>query len=265
MYKNLIAALLCATFFLGMVSVHAADVDTASEPAAATVKSVDTTQIPPQQPPPTPSLWQVIKIGGFIMLLLFIIFVIMLCFIVYCVLKLVQAKLMPARFTRRLDEIVSKRRFDEAVMFCRQHNNPLARIVEAGIEAAPRGREVVAETMNSEGVRQASRLWQKISYFNDLSILAPMLGLLGTVIGMLNAFLAVAARGGTVIGNINPAALTNGVAKAMITTVAGLIIGIIATVAYTYFRGVVQRMVVMLEVGADRFAANIEQGAKKSS
>ena len=119
--------------------------------------------------------------------------------------------------------------------------------------------------MASEGARQASSLWQRISYLNDIAIIAPMLGLLGTVVGMLDSFLAITYRGGTTVGTVNPAALASGVATALITTVGGLIVGIIATIAYAYFRGVVQRIVITMETRGSQFADIIEQGARKQS
>jgi len=229
---------------------------TAEEETAAAVE---------QQLAPSPTLWQVLKTGGLVMLILFIISIITVALIVYYFLALTLGNLMPQGFIDRLQDILNKGRFDEAGMFCRQNRNPFARVVEVGIEASPRGHEIITESINSEGARQASSLWQKISYLNDIAIIAPMLGLLGTVIGMLDSFLAIHYRGGTAVGTINPAALANGVAKALITTVAGLIVGIIATIAYAYFRGAVQRIVVAMEARGAQIADIIEKGARTKS
>jgi biopolymer transport protein ExbB len=212
-----------------------------------------------------PTLWQVLKTGGVVMLILFIFSIITIALIIYYALALTTGNVMPEGFTDRVEEILGKHRFDEASMFCRQNQNPLARIIETGIGAVPRGHEVIQESVNGEGARQASSLWQKISYLNDIAIIAPMLGLLGTVVGMLDSFLAITYRGGTTVGTVNPASLASGVATALITTVAGLIVGIIATIAYAYFRGVVQRIVIAMEARGSQFADIIEQGAKKQS
>ena len=218
-----------------------------------------------KDPTQQPTLWQVLKTGGLVMLILFIFSIFTIALIVYYSLALTTGNIMPEGFINRIEDILGKHRFDEAGMFCRQNQNPLARIIETGIGAVPRGHEVIQESVSGEGARQASSLWQKISYLNDIAIIAPMLGLLGTVVGMLDSFLAITYRGGTEVGNVNPAALAGGVAKALITTVAGLIVGIIATIAYAYFRGVVQRIVIAMEARGSQFADIIEQGARKQS
>ena len=92
-----------------------------------------------------------------------------------------------------------------------------------------------------------------------LSVLA---GCLGVKEG-LKQFLAISTKGGTMVGMINPSALANGVAKALITTVGGLIVGIIATIAYAYFRGVIQRLVVQMESSGALFADTIEINSKR--
>jgi len=210
-----------------------------------------------------PTLWEILKNGGLVMLVLFIISIITIALIVYYALALTRPNFMPPKFMNRLQEILTRHRFDEAMMFCRQNNSAISKIVGMGIESAPRGHTTIQESMSSEGARQASSLWQKISYLNDIAIVSPMLGLLGTVVGMLESFLAITYRGGTTVGTINPAALANGVAKALITTVAGLIVGIVATIAYAFFRGVVQRHIVAMELAGTRFANLVEEGTKK--
>ena len=228
-----------------------------AEPESATKKSAE------PEPGGPPTLWEILKNGGLVMLVLFIMSILTIALIIYYSLAFRRSNLMPPKFVNRLKDILSHRRFDEAAMFCRQNNNIISNIVKSGIDAAPRGHAIIQETMNNEGARQASTLWQKISYLNDLAIVAPMLGLLGTVVGMLDSFLAISARGGTSIGIINPAAISDGVAKAMITTVAGLSVGIIATIAYAFFRGVVQRLVVSMETAGTRFSELIEEEAPR--
>lgn len=244
---------------------QSARADETSTPSKIESTTSKASVAPKDEGPQQPTLWQVLHKGGLVMLILFILSIITIALIVYYAMAMTPGNLMPEGFIGRIEDILGKHRFDEAGMFCRQNQNPLARIIETGIGAVPRGHEVIQESVNSEGARQASSLWQKISYLNDIAIIAPMLGLLGTVVGMLDSFLAITYRGGTEVGNVNPAALADGVATALITTVAGLIVGIIATIAYAYFRGVVQRIVITMEARGSQFADIIEQGARKQS
>lgn len=276
--KYLVAGmLLLAVIVVAMAAAHIRAIMTtaeAADPSAAPEEVSSTTdtavgkveQIPSETSaaaPEMPTLWQILKNGGVVMVILFLLSIVTVAFIVYYLLALTRVNIMPPAFMNRLQEILSRRRFDEAGMFCRQHNNLISSIVAVGIEATPRGHSMVRESMSSEGARQASSLWQKISHLNDIAIVAPMLGLLGTVVGMLESFLAITMKGGTSVGTINPAALANGVAKALITTVGGLIVGIIATIAYAYFRGVVQRLIITMESTAARFAVIVEKNTRK--
>ena len=124
-----------------------------------------------------------------------------------------------------------------------------------------RGRDAVVEAMQSEGQRQASALWQRISYLADIGVVAPMVGLLGTVLGMMHLFMGM--RESLAIGGFKPTELAGGIFEAIVTTVAGLIIAIIATGFYAYFRGVVQRMIVNLEEISLSYADLLEGGQKK--
>jgi biopolymer transport protein ExbB len=145
-------------------------------------------------------------------------------------------------------------------MYCSQHKSVVSSVMRAGLENASKKQVFIIEAMNSEGSRQASRLWQQISYLSDVSVIAPMCGFLGTVTGMLLCFRDLAYARGLGVAQINPTDLAGGIFQAMITTVAGLIIAIVATAFYSVFRGVVQRLTISLEETSDRFADLIARG-----
>jgi len=174
--------------------------------------------------------------------------------------SLTQANVMPAPFVAKVREMLDKRRFSEALMYCSQHKSVISSVVLAGLENSSKKQSLLIEAINSEGSRQASRLWQQISYLADISVIAPMCGLLGTVTGMLWTFRELAYARGLQAGQINPADLAGGIFQAMITTAGGLVIGIAATAFYSVFRGMVQRLVVSLEETSDQFADLISRG-----
>jgi biopolymer transport protein ExbB len=207
------------------------------------------------------TLLRIIRLGGPLMYVLFALSIALVAMVTYFFLALNPRNVMPPAFLRRIQQSLRNRDIEEAQRLCRQNRNVVSRIIRSGLDAVDKGPVRVLDAMNSEGARRASSLWQKISFLSDIAIVAPMVGLLGTVIGMFHAFMSV-SRGGITAGQINPAYLTSGVAQAVITTIAGLIIGILATMAYAYFRGVVQRIVVNLEAVCSRYSDTITEGAE---
>ena len=122
----------------------------------------------------------------------------------------------------------------------------LAAIADTALVYQPRtvvAPELLKEFIEGEGGRQASNLQNQAQYLLDIAVIAPMVGLLGTVTGMLQAFNAVALD----LARARPMTLAGGVAQALITTIAGLIIGIPAMGFYAYFRSRVARLTALLE------------------
>jgi biopolymer transport protein ExbB len=111
----------------------------------------------------------------------------------------------------------------------------------------------VREIAQAEGIRLASLWNQRISYLADIGSIAPMLGLLGTVLGMITSFTVVAND----VVSSRPMLLAGGVAEALITTAAGLLIGIPLMAFYAFFRGRVQGMISDLEAASTVLLAHI--------
>jgi len=207
------------------------------------------------------TLWRIIRLGGPLMWPLFALsFALVACF-TYFLLAFTPKNMMPPLFLRRLEQIIRGKKIDEARMFCAQNRNAVSHIIRSGLEAVGKGRQSVMDAMNGEGSRRGGALWLKISFLSDIAVVAPMLGLLGTVMGMFQAFMSVSASGMTA-GLVNPAYLTAGVAQAVITTIVGLMIAIPATLAYSYLRAVVQKIIVNLELVSSKYSEMIAEIAK---
>ena len=101
------------------------------------------------------------------------------------------------------------------------------------------GHGVIREVTESEGARQSTQLMQMISYLNDIAVIAPLIGLLGTVVGLIRSFAVLS----TDVGSARSLMLAEGVSQALVNTAAGLIIAIPAMGFYAYFRGRVQRAI----------------------
>ena len=185
--------------------------------------------------------------GGWIMYVLAALSVIGLAMVFYYLVVLRASAVAPATQALRLRDLLKDGRYRDAREACKASPTALAAVVGAALDFLkdnPKGQpEMLKEIMESEGARQAGRLQNLAHYLLDLSAVAPMIGLLGTVIGLLRAFNAVAFDA----AQAQPVALAAGVGQALITTIAGLLIAIPAMVAYSIFRGHVSKLTGSLE------------------
>jgi biopolymer transport protein ExbB len=160
--------------------------------------------------------------------------------------------LYPRSFLREAEEAAEEGDIEALRAVCQNSGSAAARIIEAAVEMIAGAPQVdyvlVRDAVEDEGARQAGSLWQRIQYLMDVAVISPMLGLLGTVIGMMEAFSGLEVR----LGTVKPTILAQGVAKAMITTVGGLIVGIGAMVLYAYFRGRVNKLIGGLDSACNR-------------
>ncbi|HPN72971.1 MAG TPA: MotA/TolQ/ExbB proton channel family protein [Candidatus Omnitrophota bacterium] len=117
------------------------------------------------------------------------------------------------------------------------------RVFYAGLSRVSRGPVIVKEAIEDEGKREIDGLWRKLGYLADIAAIAPMVGLLGTVLGMIQAFNVIAFQA----GSVKPVLLASGISKAMVTTAGGLIIAVPAMIFYSYFRGIVETVSARLE------------------
>ena len=184
---------------------------------------------------PTPSvkkstsldLKQVFAAAPIIYSVLFIMSVTALGIWLYSMITFRAKDLMPDAFLSKVRDDLLNKNYDEALTYCRSENHLLAHIVASGIKVRKHGPQIMLDSMKSEGKRSVAGYWQKLSLLNDIVIIAPMLGLLGTVIGMFYAFYDVNRS----IESIT--SLFDGLGIAVGTTVVGLIVSIIAMVFAT--------------------------------
>jgi len=204
------------------------------------------------------TLAELMRLGGWLMYVLAALSVLGLALIVYYTLVLRARTIAPAAQALRLRELLKERRGREARELCAQQPTALAAVAAAGLDFLKENPSVkegmLKEIMESEGARQAGRMQNMIHYLLDLSAVAPMVGLLGTVIGMLKAFNTVAFD----LAKARPMELAGGVAQALITTIAGLIVAIPAMMAYSWFRGRVIKLTGQLEEASTDLLAILE-------
>jgi biopolymer transport protein ExbB len=123
-------------------------------------------------------------------------------------------------------------RYGVARELCARSDNVIAGIVQNGLEKQDQGCDEATEAVELAARQEVSGLWQALGYLTDVAAIAPMLGLLGTVVGMIQAFNTIAFETAVV----KPILLAGGVSKAMVTTAAGMVIAIVALIFHSYFR-----------------------------
>lgn len=176
-----------------------------------------------------------------------------LCLILYYLLSIRGGTLYPKAFMREAEDAAAAGDAEALRALCSENDCAAARILGAAAEQvvgdASSSYAAIHDAVEDEGARQASILWQRIQYLQDVAIVAPMVGLLGTVLGMMTAFGGMDSAAN--IAN-KTQALTSGVGQAMYTTAGGLVVGITAMIVYSIFRGWVNRHISRLELACSR-------------
>ncbi len=199
----------------------------------------------PDQMPVPMTLWQTLKAGGGVMVVIGLLSVLAVAIVIYDLMMLNVNKLAPRRLFEEVMSKLESRDFAAAKTICRKENNAIiSKIVLTGLERRNPLDDSSREAMESTARIEITNLWQNINYLSDIVAVAPLLGLLGTVLGMIQAFHAVPLQS----ASIKTTLLAAGISKAMVTTASGLVVAIPALIAYSYFRGQVQQVTNMIEI-----------------
>ena len=158
--------------------------------------------------------------------------------------SLKRDKLAPPELIDEIQALFEEEQYQEAMELCENEPTFLTRICGAGIAKVGHGFDVIEKSIEEMGDEEAVKLHQKVGWLSLIANVAPMMGLLGTVSGMVVAFNEIARTG----GNANPAQLASGISQALLTTLFGLVVAIPVTAAFAYLRNNLVRSVI--EVGA---------------
>lgn len=162
-------------------------------------------------------------------------------------------------FMQRIKDYIHEGELKAAIQYCRSMNTPAARMIEKGISRLGRPINDVQAAIENVGNIEVARLEKGLTVMATISGGAPMLGFLGTVTGMVRAFYEMANAGN---GNVDITLLSGGIYEAMITTVGGLIVGIIAMFAYNYLVMLVDRVVNKMETSTMEFMDLLNEPVK---
>lgn len=218
-----------------------------------------TTLTPPAPQEQVFSLWEILTSGGWIgniiMILIFLLGVLSLYIFLerYFFLKR-NAKETPG-FLANIKDFVQDGKIQTAVDYCRTINSPEARMIEKGLARIGRPISDISNAMQNQGQLEVSKFEKNLNLLASAAGAAPMLGFLGTVIGMIMAFFEIS----NVTGAVSPKLLASGIYTAMTTTAAGLFIGIPAYFFYNFLVTQVDRMVLKIQTHVNEFLDTLNQ------
>jgi biopolymer transport protein ExbB len=165
--------------------------------------------------------------------------------------------LYPRPFLREVGDAAQRGDLEAVVSLCGENDSAAAAIIGGAMEQMKGADQVdyllIRDAIEDEGGMVAGACFQRVQYLLDIAVIAPMVGLLGTVLGMLQSFSGLQAE----LGAVKQTVLAQGVAKALITTAGGLLVGIAAMVLYALFRGRVSKLVAGLENACARVLRSI--------
>lgn len=187
--------------------------------------------------------------GGFMMIPIFILSVLAIYFFFERLMIINKANQSPEQFMNRVKELVLRGDINGAKMLCAQQDSPVGRMIQKGLSRIGSPLKNIEASIENVGKLEIFKLEKNLSSIATIAGAAPMMGFLGTVIGMVQAFIAIAQEE----GSVSPKLLSSGIYTAMITTVAGLIVGIIAYLAYNFLVTRVQKVVHKMEYTSIEF------------
>lgn len=164
--------------------------------------------------------------------------------------------MMPSWLVNELNGLIIQKQYDEATKLCRANKGLLiATIVQRCLEHAGQDHAIILEMLESEGRRRADIVWNRVSYLADVANVAPMLGLLGTVLGMIGAFFVLPSA----TASVTSRAMSQEIGGAMATTFFGLIVAIVASIFYSFLKGRATRVLAEVEESAHALADRISR------
>lgn len=205
-------------------------------------------------------MFEIVKAGGLMMGPIILASIVTAAIFLERLWTLQTKRVLPAELTEKVWRWVEQGQIQDKHIAALQQNSPLGKILAAGLTNRNRDRVVIREAIEDTGRHVVHELDRFIGTVGTIASLSPLMGLLGTVFGMIRTFNAITTSG---IGN--PASLAGGIAEALITTAAGLTVAIPALLAYKYLRGRVQTLVVQMEKEAIKLVEGLEAHSREAA
>ena len=195
---------------------------------------------------------EIVRAGGWLMLPIIGCSIVAAAIVLERLWSLQPKRVLPVNLARQVREWVGNDALDPAHLKRLHQSSPLGQMLAAGLANRHQPRDIIKETVEDVGRHAVHELERFLSPLGTIAAISPLLGLLGTVIGMIKVFAAITASG---VGN--PAVLAGGISEALITTAAGLSVAIPALIAYRYLRARVDSLVVQMEKETIKFLETV--------
>lgn len=203
-------------------------------------------------------MFDMIQKGGPIMYPIILCSILSLAIIIERLYHLYTAKIDTKKFMSSILNTLKRNRIMEAIDICDKTPGPIARILKAGILKHDRSRQEIREAIEDAGLHEVPRLERNLGALATISHISPLLGLLGTVTGMVRCFQVIQQKA-TTLNPVSPGDLAGGIWEALITTVAGLIVAIPTYVAYNYLISQVDNLILDMETSATELTNILSQ------
>ncbi|HEV2702564.1 MAG TPA: MotA/TolQ/ExbB proton channel family protein [Steroidobacteraceae bacterium] len=198
-------------------------------------------------------MWEIVRAGGPFMWPIILCSVGAAAIILERLWTLQEQRVLPRDLIRRVRQLVEADQINDKVIAALEQNSPLGRVLAAGLANRHRGREIMMERLEDAGRHVVHDLERFLTTLGTIASISPLLGLLGTVMGIIKSFNALQAGAAG-----DPRMLSGGIGEALIATAAGLCVAIPALIAYRYLRGRVESFVVEMEKDAIKLADVVE-------
>jgi len=197
--------------------------------------------------PPMPSLWELAVQGGIFMIPIALASIVAIAFSIERMIGLKTERILPAELILKLRQLISERGIDprKAWAACQEHPSPLANSLQAAILKAGRPHAEVEKAVEDAVGRETSDMLRNLRPVNVVASIAPLLGLLGTVQGMILAFMVTSSTSST--GNAKAQELAQGIYTALVTTFAGLSVAVVSVLLANYLEGRIERLLRLME------------------
>ncbi len=204
------------------------------------------------------SLLSILIKGGWVMLPIFISSIIAVAIIIERYIVLKKASINVPSFLIKIRNFLKRKDVKGAIEYCMEEKSPMSNIVKKGLKKYRFGHQRVMEAIDAAGKQEISRLEKGLTVLATVAGVAPLLGFLGTVTGMISAFMRIQ----DLQGSASPSDLAGGIWEALLTTAFGLIVGIVALTFYNYFVARVNKLVVEMELISNDVVDVLEETGK---
>ncbi|MBR2085232.1 MAG: MotA/TolQ/ExbB proton channel family protein [Muribaculaceae bacterium] len=232
--------------------------DTAAQVLTTAAPSVTSVQETTEQVVKNLSIWDLTMAGGWLMIPLALLAVVSIYIFFERLFAINRANRQDKSFMDRIKDFIHRGDVDQALKLCQDTDTPYSRMIEKGVTRIGRPMNDVLVSIENVGNMEIAKLEKGFNWLATTAAGAPMIGFLGTVIGMVQAFFQLASAG----NNSNVSILAGGIYQALVTTVAGLIVGIIALFAYNYLTSRVNKVMNKLEGKTMEFMDLLNEPAK---